>query len=65
MKVFMTPANQTKKESNILVRWAMQHYEMLPLGSQIGSRLGEPSYLIDTVIFEVKSEDKQIDGASD
>lgn len=65
MKVFMTPANQTKEESNILVRCAMQRYEMLPLGSQMWSSPGELSHLIDTVIFEVKSKDEQNDGAPD
>lgn len=61
MKAFMTPANQTKGESSILVRWAMQHYVMLPLGSQMWSNPGALSYLIDIVILEVKSKDEQND----
>lgn len=65
MKVFMIPANQTKGDSSILVRWAMQHYMMLPLGSQMWSSPGALSYLIDIVIFEVKSKDEQNGGTSD
>lgn len=43
----------------------MQHYEMLPLGFQMQSSPGALSYLIDIVIFEVKTKDEQNDGASD
>lgn len=43
----------------------MQHYELLPSGSQKQSSLGALSCLIGVVIFEVKSKDEQNDGASD
>jgi len=43
----------------------MQHYEMLPFGSQMQSSPGVLLYLIDIVVFEVKSKEEQNDGASD
>lgn len=40
----------------------MPHQARLPSGSKMQSSLGDLSYVIDIVIFEVKSKEEQIDG---